>query len=268
MIRSPIQPALRLGLGFLSLAILLGGYTWLSYRQHRINPKDTTIPTWNQMASGISDVIKPHGKRGERWLVIDVKATGWRFVLGMGIGVVGAVILGMLMGCFGALEAFVDPPLSLLAKIPPTAVLAVFFVLIGTDTKMFAAIIAFGVLPTLAMVIHLEVKGFPQELLSKAYTLGARVTDVVWHIIFRHTLPRVIDGIRLMIGPALVFLIAAEVYMSDAGFGYRIRLQSQLLKMNIVYPYLALLAIFGFAADFTLRRLKIWLCPWHQSKIS
>ena len=47
-------------------------------------------------------------------------------------------------------------------------------------------------------------------------------------------------------------IVAAEMLVGDVGFGYRIRLQSKLLNMSVVYPYLALLAALlpVAAADF------------------
>ena len=67
----------------------------------------------------------------------------------------------------------------------------------------------------------------------------------------------------MAIGPALVYLIAAEMVVGDVGFGYRIRLQSKLLNMDVVYPYLALLAAFGFTMNYLLRLLQRKLCAWH-----
>jgi NitT/TauT family transport system permease protein len=60
----------------------------------------------------------------------------------------------------------------------------------------------------------------------------------------------------------MVFLIAAEWSASDIGFGYRLRMQSRLLNMNVVYSYLIMLGIFGWLADYGLVRLRRWLCPW------
>ena len=110
------------------------------------------------------------------------------------------------------------------------------------------------------------VRDVPRETLYKSYTLGASHTEVIWNVIVRAVLPRLIDGIRLQIGPAMVYLIAAEMVCADLGFGYRIRLQSRLLNMNVVYPYIALLAAFGFVMDFSLRRLQRFVCPWRQEK--
>ena len=139
-----------------------------------------------------------------------------------------------------------------------------FFVLVGTDTSMYIAMIAFGILPALAMTVYLAVKEFPEELQFKAYTLGASHMEVIWAVIFRYVFPKLIDAVRLVIGPAIVFLIAAEMLVGDVGFGYRIRLQSKLLNMNVVYPYLALLAAFGFGMDYALKLLQKKLCPWYE----
>jgi len=64
----------------------------------------------------------------------------------------------------------------------------------------------------------------------------------------------------------MVYLIAAEMLCADEGMGYRIRLQSRLLRMEVVYPYLASLAAFGFGMDYILRRFQAWLCPWFLKK--
>ena len=262
MIRQPIAFRWSFLLGVLSVLIMLGLYTWISYAQHQKNPEDTTIPTWTQLGEGVHKATEVNRRSGERWLVVDAEATAGRLFLGLAFGTAGAIILGLLMGCFSWIEALLVPPLSLLAKIPPTAALAVFFVLVGTDLQMYVAMIAFGILPTMAQAVYLAVKDVPEELLYKAYTLGASPLELIWNIISRAILPKLIDAIRLQIGPAMVFLIAAEMVVGDVGFGYRIRLQSRLLNMNVVYFYLALLAVFGFLMDYGLRLSQRALCPW------
>jgi len=263
MIRTPIKRWRAVLLGFLSIAILLGAYAGLSHRQHVANPGDTTMPGWTQLKEGVHIALKPNRRSGERWLVEDMRATFTRLFLGLLYGICGAVVIGVLMGCFRSIEALLAPPLAFLAKIPPTAALAVFFVIFGTDLKMYTAMIAFGVLPTLAQSILLSVNEIPDELLHKAATLGASRSELIWNVIVRVILPRVIDAVRLQIGPAMVYLIAAEMVCGDVGFGYRIRLQSRLLNMNVVYPYLVLLAACGFGMDYGLRLLRRACCPWY-----
>jgi len=264
MIREPIKASLSLALGIVSVALLLAGYTYMSHKQHLKNPDDRTIPTWSQLRHGVKTIFKVDTRSHQRWIVVDSKATGMRLFLGLLYGVLGSIALGLLMGCFSAIEAFFVPPLSFLAKCPPTAMLAVFFVLVGTGENMFITMIAFGVLPTLAQSIYLAAKkDVPEELLHKAYTLGASNTEAILCIVYNNILPKMIDAIRLCIGPAVVYLIAAEMLCANTGFGYRMRLQSRLLNMDVVYPYIAILAGFGFAMDNLLRYIQRVCCPWY-----
>lgn len=264
MLRQPISSRRRFALRLLSLAVLVGLYTALSQHQHQKNPNDTTIPSWSQLAQGLKKIVEVNPREDERWIVVDSEATIGRLFLGLGVGVLGAFVLGIAMGCFVAFESFLLPPLALLAKVPPTAALAVFFVMVGTDLEMYVAMVAFGILPTLAQSIYLSVRDVSEQIIHKAYTLGASHFEVIWNIIVRQILPKFIDAVRLQIGPAMVYLIAAEMVCAGVGFGYRIRIQFKKLDMDVVYPYLLLLALFGFALDWGLTYLQRKSCPWYQ----
>ena len=64
----------------------------------------------------------------------------------------------------------------------------------------------------------------------------------------------------------MVFLIAAEWMMADVGFGYRLRIQSRLLNMSVVYIYLILLGVAGFGIDWLLTLARKKLSPWFELK--
>jgi len=105
-------------------------------------------------------------------------------------------------------------------------------------------------------------KDVSSDLIDKAYTLGASEIEVIKEVIWPQILPRVIENIRLHLGPAMVFLIAAELLFASEGFGYTIRLQTRLMNMNVVFIYLAILGLTGLLCDWSLTRLRRWLCPW------
>ncbi len=266
MIRRPIASTTRIILGLLSVAMMLAGYSWLSYRQHQKNPRDTTIPNWSQLTEGLERSVQWNERLEDRWLTDDAWATLTRLTAGLGLAVLGSCVLGLAMGCLQWIEALLHPPLSFLAKVPATAVIAVFMALVGLGMKMYITMIVFGILPSMAITVYQAVKEFPEELQYKAYTLGASHMEVVGNIIFPYILPKLMDATRLMIGPAMVYLIAAEMLFGDVGFGYRIRIQSKLLNMGVVYPYLAILAGFGFFMDSLLRTLQRRLAPWFHSQ--
>jgi len=265
MIRRPIKPATSVCLSAIAIAVLLLGYAWLSHRQHQINPDDLTIPTWSQLAHGVVRAVSIDPITNQRALLVDAWATYSRLAVGLGFAVVLAMIIGLGMGCYAAIEALLLPIMSFAAKIPPTAMLAVFFVLVGMNEGFFLSIIAFGIIPTLAQSIYEAVrKDVPEELLHKASTLGASQLELIWNVIFRILLPRLIESVRLQIGPAMVFLIAAEWVITDVGFGYRLRIESRKVHMDIVYFYIAMLGASGFLFDYILKKLRSKCCKWYE----
>lgn len=215
-----------------------------SLKNQVANAVDRSVPTWRSLfVDGFLRVIRAQGlKRNEYWLAEDALATTGRLMFGLSVSVLASVILGVLMGSYTPIEAFFVPPLSFLAKIPPTAMLAVFFVLVGTDMKMYVTMIIFGTLPTLAQTVYQSARtDVPESLIYKAYTLGASHTELIWNVTFKQILPRLIDAVRLQIGPAMVLLVAAEWMVAGEGFGYRLRLFYQRTDMSVVYVYLLLL---------------------------
>ena len=227
---------------------------------------DTTVPTWGMLVKdGLIRACTPQGsfERKETWILIDFKATAWRLVAALLLGLALSVCLGLLMGCFDPAEAFFLPPFSFFSKVPATAVLPIFFVLVQINFKMYLAIIVFGMLPTLAQSICASVrKDVPEELIFKAYTLGASQFELIWEVIFRQVLPRILDAARLQIGPALVLLVAAEWMVAGEGIGYRLRLFYQRTDMTVVFVYVLLLGLIGLVADYALIWLRRKLCPW------
>jgi ABC-type nitrate/sulfonate/bicarbonate transport system permease component len=263
VIRQPVSLRTRLILSVLSIAVVLVIYTFMSIRQHRYNPDDTTIPSLIEMGKSFIQICTPD-RYGSIWLWDDFKATMFRQLLGLGLAVLIAVVLGLLMGCFQVVEAAFLPLLSFSAKVPPTAMLAVFFILFKTDLTLFLSMIGFGVIPTLAQaVFHMAKHDVPDELIDKAYTLGASNPEAVWEVMTPMLFPRIIESVRLQFGPSMVYLIATEYLLAEVGFGYRLRMQMRVLNMSIIYDYVIFLGIIGFLAGFLLTALRNWWCPWY-----
>jgi len=262
MIRQPVQLRTRIVISALSILAMFVAYEAIAMRQSRINPKQTVVPGITSIWDGIQKMTTPNS-RGETWLVEDVKATYGRLLLGLGLGIGLSIVIGVAMGAYPWVEAFFVPAVSFFAKIPPTAMLAVYFVLFGTKTEMFVAMVGLSVFFTLAQSIYqVAKKDVTDHSVFKAYSLGATSLEVIYEVLWKQILPRVIESIRLQIGPAMVFLIAAEYVVGDVGIGYRIRIQSRILNMNVVYIYLVLLGGSGLLMDWSLTQLRRKLCPW------
>jgi NitT/TauT family transport system permease protein len=297
VIRKPISKLSRGVLLAASLLAMVLGYALLSHAKRvpnpSYNPADTSptaaprtvpnvaLPDAAGFRDGLRRVLMPRDVFVEvpqpdgsvvrearksffgSWYWTDNVATWGRLFAGLSMGIAAGVVIGMLMGCYTPIEAMLRLPVDFLAKIPPTAMLAVFFVTVGTERELFWAMISFGILPTLIQSVYLGArKDVPQELIDKARTLGASQPDIVGSVILRQTLPVIIESARLCVGPAMVYLIAAEWLVASEGFGYRLRLQGRLNDMSVVYLYLVVLGAAGYAIDVALREVVRRACPW------
>jgi NitT/TauT family transport system permease protein len=286
MLRKPLSRRAHVALGVASFVTLGALYTLLSAAVHAEQPNNKTIPTWWQLYDeGIRPAFIPRAETlqfadwdeaekkvvwGEKSVVypplvwVDGQATLGRLFAALGLAALVAVPLGLLMGCYQIVEGYFLPPLMFLAKIAPTAMIAVFMTVTTTVFQFYVAIIIFGLIPTLAQaVFHAAKEDVPEELLFKASTLGATQIECIWDVIFKYILPKVMEAVRLQVGPAIVYLMAAEWARGEVGFGCRMRLLQKSLDMSIIYTYLITLGVFGLLID----RLFIWvqrkLCPWY-----
>ena len=78
-------------------------------------------------------------------------------------------------------------------------------------------------------------------------------------------LPRLIDSVRLSLGAAWLFLIAAEAIVSTDGLGYRIFLVRRYLAMDTILPYVVWITFLAFFIDFILRKVSKRAFPWYHS---
>jgi len=262
IIGSPLDRLPRLLLGLLPVLLLIGVYAYFSARRHAENPMDRLMPNLGQLWTGLREIVTPDKRTEQVWLWVDTVASLERLGKGLGAGVLIASVLGLLMGIFSTMRALLSPIVTALAKVPPLALLPIIFIFLGVDESSKIVLIALGIAPTLASDIALAGASIPRNTVVKAYSLGASTSEVAFKVILPQILPRMIDSIRLTIGPAWIYLIAAEAIASDSGLGYRIYVVQRQLAMNVILPYVIWIALLGLALDYALMALSKWGFRW------
>jgi NitT/TauT family transport system permease protein len=262
IIGTPLPRATRLFLGAVPVVVLIGLYAYASHQRHVENPLDRLMPNLAQLLTGLKEITTPDRRTETVWLVVDTVASLERLALGMGSGLLIAITLGLSMGIFSTMDALLSPVVTAIAKVPPLALLPILFIFLGVDESSKIVLIALGIAPTLTNDIALTARAIPRNTIVKAYTLGASTTEVSLKVILPMILPRMIDSIRLTIGPAWIFLIASEAISAESGLGYRIYVVQRQLGMNIIIPYVVWIALLGMTMDYGLCALALWRCSW------
>lgn len=268
MLRQPIPWRWHVALGVSSFLTLIAVYTFLSWQRQRENPEDRTIPNWTQIYhEGLLDSIRPDPTTHKVQLWEDGKASFYRFLLAMMWIVLVGVPFGLFMGCYEPMEAFNLPPLFFWSKIPGSALISLFLIFVGLeDPALYVAMVFFGVFPILAQTIfHAAKEDVPLELLFKARTLGASQMACIWDVIYKHILPKILEGVRLSVGPAMVYLIMTEVVFGDVGMGCHLRLVGRrgAVGMPTILFYVFVLGMFGLVIDWLFTWFQRKICPWY-----
>lgn len=260
------SPGIARILGLAPFAAVLVMYVISSDIRLHENPNDKLLPSFSSMWSAISQLaFYPDQRTGNYLLWADTLSSLKRLAWGLGASVAIAIVFGIALGLIPYVAALGSSFVAALSMVPPLALLPILFIAFGLDELSKIVLIVLGVAPYLIRELALRIEQMPYELLVKAQTMGASTFQIIVRIILPQMLPRVLDGLRFSIGPAWLFLIAAEAIASTDGLGYRIFLVRRYLAMDIIIPYVAWIAALAFLMDLGLRVLSARLFPWAKA---
>lgn len=243
--------------------VLLLFYQLASSARLAENAQDRLLPGFATMGEAMYSMAFTEDRRSGDYLFwVDTAASLERLVIGVGAGAFVGLVVGVLSGLLPLARATLSPFLAAIAMVPPLALLPILFIALGMDELSKVALIAIGVAPFIARDLEARIRKMPVEELIKAQTLGAGTWLTLWRVVLPQMLPRLLDGIRLSLGAAWLFLIAAEAIAATEGLGYRIFLVRRYLAMDIILPYVAWITLLAWLTDYLLRRVNDLLFPW------
>lgn len=227
------------------------------------NPNDKLLPGLQSFVDAIQRVAFTADKRsGDYLLWSDTLASMARLGCGMLVATSIGILVGVHIGLLPICRAGLLPFVTVMSMLPPLAVLPILFIVFGLGEVSKVALIVIGISPIIIRDVSLRVEDIPKEQLIKAQTLGANSWQLAVRVVLPQVWPRLIDAVRLTLGSAWLFLIAAEAIAAQSGLGYRIFLLRRYLAMDTILPYVAWITFLAFALDYLLRRLQSWLFPW------
>jgi len=250
-------------LGSLPILLLVLLYLVLAAQRHAVNPMDKILPLPDAMAKGMYALMfQADQLTGQLVFWVDTMASLQRLGLGLGIATLTALVVGLVLGVLPPVRATMGPLVTGIAVIPPIALLPILFIALGLGETAKVALIVIGIAPVMVRDIAAHVAALPAEQIVKAQTLGASSWQIMIRVALPQAMPRLIQTVRLSLGPAWVFLISAEAIASDIGLGYRIFLVRRYLSMDVIIPYVAWIALLAIIMDVALTQLSKRAFPW------
>jgi ABC-type nitrate/sulfonate/bicarbonate transport system permease component len=111
---------------------------------------------------------------------------------------------------------------------------------------MEAAVVAFACIWPILLVTTAAVQGIEPRLLEVARALELSYGAALRKIVFPAALGRIVVGVRLAVGIALIVAVTVEIVLNPRGLGYAMIGAQQSFHADLMYAELIWLGILGW----------------------
>lgn len=169
--------------------------------------------------------------------------------VGLCLAIMLGVPIGMLIGTSALAHRTIMPTLDMLRPVPPVALIPLSLLVFGFGVSMEAAVIAFASVWAVLLATIAGVRSLEGRLSEVARTLELSRIAYVRKIVLPAALGRVLVGIRLAVGIALVVAVTVEIVVNPRGMGYGMIIAQQSLRPDLVYAQLIWIGFVGWGIN-------------------
>lgn len=244
VLRRPVSQLGGLGLQLAAVLFILlvwGALTWGPPEERLLSP--LTLPSPGEVVGHVKTLwFDAALTRSTGWSL-------WRILLGFGLAALLGIPLGILAGCFRALESFLKPVTLFLRNVPIAALIPLTLVWFGLgETQkvffIFIACIGFVIVDTTRAILDVD-----ERYVETAYTLGAKKHQVIGKVLIPLALPDIFNSLRLLFGLAFGYIVLAELIDAKFGLGYIVQVAQRRGPREHIYLVLFVIVVLAFAID-------------------
>lgn len=185
-----------------------------------------------------------------------------RILLGFLLSISLAVPLGIAMGLFPRLHAFVNPVVSLMRPIPSIAWVPLVAIWFGVDEFQKLVIVFMGSFAAaLIYTIEATVKVEP-NLIRAARNLGASRGQVLRRVLLPAALPNILSGLKVVFAICWTCVISAEIVGTQEGLGALVWNSKEVSDTSAALVGIASIGIIVLLLDAVIGVLERMLVPW------
>ncbi|OBI12543.1 ABC transporter permease [Mycobacterium sp. E2327] len=203
------------------------------------------------------DVVAALGgllRHGELWT--HLQASLLRVVLGYLAGAAAALALGSLIGLSGAARSLLAPTVAALRTVPSLAWVPLLLLWFGIDETPKVLLVAIGAFfpvytTTASALTHVD-----PQLLEVGRAYGRHGAALLATVMLPAAAPGLVNGLRLGLANAWLFLVAAELIASSKGLGFLLIDSQNTGRTDVMLLAIVLLAGLGKLSDAALGTLE------------
>lgn len=176
-------------------------------------------------------------------------------LFGLLIAIVAGIAIGTLAGISRIAELATMPTVEALRPIPSVAFIPLTLLMFGYGLPMEGLIVAYACIWPVLIATSDAVQRIEPRLMEVADALQMSAWERFTKIILPAALGRVLVGIRIAIGFALVVAVTVEIAVNPRGLGYSLIMAQQSYDVAFMYAQLLWLGLMGIAINAAIGRL-------------
>lgn len=182
-------------------------------------------------------------------LLEDAAVSLGRFLAGYLMAIVPAIVLGLILGRLPGIWKFIDPIVQVLRPVSPVA-WSPFIVLWFGIGNLPAIVIIFiaAFFPVLLTTVQ-GARKVDAGYIKIAQNLEVTKFEFLTKFVFPAAFPTIVNGLRVAVGTAWIFLVAGEMVGSQSGLGFLIVDSRNTLNLANVLAGIVVIGILGFLLD-------------------
>lgn len=189
-----------------------------------------------------------------------------RFFRGWGLSVIIGITVGILVGRVRVIRDMTTPLIRFWMSVPKTVLLPVAITLFGVRSSMNVFLVTIGTVWVILVNTADGIRGINDNYLEAARSLRLSRRDITLHVVLPAALPRILAGLRVSLGIALILMVVSELYATTAGLGYQIQAAQRDFDYERMWSAIALVALIGIAFNAVFSTLERRLLGWQRTR--
>jgi sulfonate transport system permease protein len=185
-----------------------------------------------------------------------------RIVVGFGAGAVAGTALATVVGLSRTAERVLDPTLQALRAVPSLAWVPFLLLWLGIGELPKTVLVAIGAFFPVYVNAAAGIRNVDRRLLEVGRLHGLEGARLARRIVLPAAAPALFTGLRLGLGQAWLFLVAAELIAASRGLGFLLVDGQNSARADLMVVSIALLALLGKLADEGVRGVERRLLSW------
>lgn len=193
-------------------------------------------------------------RHGELWTHLQASVS--RVLFGYLAGATAALALGSLIGLSVTARRLLAPTVAALRTVPSLAWVPLLLLWFGIDETPKVLLVAIGAFFPIYTTTASALAHVDQQLLEVGRAYGRHGASLLTTVMLPAAAPELVNGLRLGLANAWLFLVAAELIASSKGLGFLLIDSQNTGRTDVMLLAIVLLAGLGKLSDAALGALE------------